>query len=78
MNPHGIVGVLTVRCSSHRARARLFDQLGRRPQCWVSALERHGPGGVFEVRPSELVVALTVQGVSKHRPVDPGNWMHPI
>lgn len=78
MNPHGIVGVRTVRCASHRARTRLFTVLGRKPQCWVAVLENHGPGGVFEVEPHELTDALATPGVTKHRPRDPDNWMHPI
>ena len=78
MNPRGVVGVRTVRCGSHRARERLFAALKRRPQCWVAALERHGPGGVFEVEPHEMAPALAVKGVTKHRPRDPDGWMHPL
>ncbi len=78
VSPHGIVGVRTVRCASHRARARLFAHLDRTPQCWVSALERHGPGGVFELNEHELKEALMLPGVTKHRPRDPDNWMHPL
>lgn len=72
-----VVGVLTVRCASHRARERLLTALGRTPPSWVSMFEPQCYG-VYQVTAAELPAALRVKGVTKHRPRDAGRWMHPI
>jgi hypothetical protein len=57
---------ILVRCTSHRARERLFRLLGYRPQGWVS-FTRNVDKGLYEVPPERLADALRIKGIRRTR-----------
>ncbi len=66
---------LFVRCSSHRARSRLFQAIPRRLQGYFSLHRDLRTGGVYAVTAEELPVARKVKGVTLVRKPEQYHFM---
>ena len=62
-----------VRCASHKARARLFGAIGRKPQAYWH-WQKGSVYGVYEVSDVELPLARSVKGVS-HIRGETSSWL---
>jgi len=58
--------MILARCGSHRARARLFSRLGRKPQGYYS-FRRSFFHGLYEITADEVAKIKGVTGVTIYR-----------